>query len=127
MGATPGPKGNIFSSDPTLNAAAQESVEKDPLEWTGNTLFSTATTFMQTLLDEEARKKLVSKLQTLEKPLLLQHGTADKCVDVACSREFLAGVRSKNKKLIEEAATREKFLSEAATFANQVIQATKTF
>ena len=45
--ATPGPKGNIFSSDPTLNAAAQESVEKDPLEWTGNTLFSTATTFMQ--------------------------------------------------------------------------------
>jgi len=136
--ATPGPKGNIFSSDPTLNAAAQESVEKDPLEWTGNTLFSTATTFMQTLLDEEARKKLVSKLQTLEKPLLLQHGTADKCVDVACSREFLAGVRSKNKKLIEyegkahvllseEAATREKFLSDAATFANEVIQATKTF
>lgn len=76
--ATPGPKGNIFSSDEALNKAAQESIENDPLEYCGDTKFSTAMTFADALLTERNRAALVKKLQTVDKPLLLLHGTADK-------------------------------------------------
>lgn len=130
--ATPGPKGNIFSSDEDLNTKAQESIDADPLEYTGNTKFATATTFMQKLLTERARKELLQTVMNLDKPLLILHGSGDRCVDIASSLELYDGVKSTNKDLIqyegkahvllsEDEATRTKFLSDMTTFANNLI------
>ena len=84
-------------------------------------------TFADNLLTEENRKELVRKLQVLDKPLLLLHGTGDKCVDVRCSKEFISGVRSSDKTLVEydnkchvllseEEETKNKFLGDMADF-----------
>jgi alpha-beta hydrolase superfamily lysophospholipase len=128
--ATPGPKGNIFSADPKLNQLAEESIHNDPLEYTGNTKFSTGTTFLQRLLIEKNRKQLIRKVQTLEKPLLVLHGTGDKCVDISSSRELAKGLIFPNQKLVEyegkchvllseEEETRTKFLTDMTNFFDE--------
>lgn len=119
--ATPGPKGNIFSADPQLNQLAEESVQNDPLEYTGDTTFSTGTTFLQRLMIEKNRRELVRKVQTLEKPLLLLHGTGDKCVDINASRELIQGLGSVHQKLIEYEGKCHVLLSEDEQTRNQFL------
>mmetsp|Transcript_10064 Transcript_10064/g.25094 ORF Transcript_10064/g.25094 Transcript_10064/m.25094 type:complete len:170 (+) Transcript_10064:376-885(+) len=69
--ATPGTQGTIFSEVPELRQAAQASIEADPLEYSGMVKMATGLTFLQSLLIEKTRKKLVAKIQTLKKPLLI--------------------------------------------------------
>ncbi|QDZ20131.1 putative phospolipase [Chloropicon primus] len=131
--ATPGPRGNIFSSDEALNKAAQASVDADPLEYCGDTKFLTAMTFADNLLKERNRRAFIDKLETMDKPLLLMHGTDDKCVDVRCSREFYKGSKSSDKRILEfegkshvllseNEETRAKFLSGMTDFADDLVQ-----
>eukprot|EP00212_Chloropicon_laureae_P001974 CAMPEP_0197486640 /NCGR_PEP_ID=MMETSP1311-20131121/1611_1 /TAXON_ID=464262 /ORGANISM="Genus nov. species nov., Strain RCC856" /LENGTH=431 /DNA_ID=CAMNT_0043029849 /DNA_START=141 /DNA_END=1439 /DNA_ORIENTATION=+ len=121
--ATPGTQGTIFSEVPELRQAAQASIEADPLEYSGMVKMATGLTFLQSLLIEKTRKKLVAKIQTLKKPLLILHGTSDKCVDVSCSRELFEGAQSRDKTLkeyegkahvllSEDEETRERFLGD---------------
>ena len=70
-------------------------------------------------------------LQTIEVPLLLQHGSGDECVDVSASRQFIQGARAEKKTLIEykgkshvllseDKKTRQKYLDDMFTFASKL-------
>ena len=71
-------------------------------QYTGNTTFATSVCFMQCHLDEVESKKLKGELQAgITCPLLLVHGTDDRCVDVRSSRDFFAGAKARDKALVE--------------------------
>ena len=134
---TTGPKGVSFSEDPELGRLAQEESDADPLEYKSRVKFATALTFMETLIDETQRVAMVQRLQrsAAKTPVLIQHGTLDKCVDVNASRQFIAGLKNKSpnsnkKKLIEyegkchvllseDEETASKYLQDMSDFVNQ--------
>ena len=75
---------------------------------------------------------MVRKVQTLEKPLLVLHGTGDKCVDISSSRELAKGLIFPNQKLVEyegkchvllseEEETRTKFLTDMTSFFDELL------
>lgn len=97
---TKGPRGVSFSEDPALRKLAEQESDEDPLEYKGRLKFGTALTFTQTLMDPEECSRLTSLLQTSRVPTLIQHGTADRCVDVAGSRTFFEGLQCEGKKLV---------------------------
>lgn len=97
---TKGPRGVSFSEDPVLRKLAEQESDEDPLEYKGRLKFGTALTFTQTLMDPEECSRLTSLLQTSRVPTLIQHGTADRCVDVAGSRTFFEGLQCEGKKLV---------------------------
>merc|ERR1719263_224557 len=130
----PGPRGNIFPTDPSLGVPAQALVDEDPLEYTKDTKFATASTFAEVLLVAHERRAFVRRLQQLEKAVLLCHGTADKCVDIEASRELYAGLASKKKKFIqyvdkchvllcEDEPTTRKYLNDMSAFVEATLVA----
>jgi alpha-beta hydrolase superfamily lysophospholipase len=135
---TTGPKGVSFSEDPELGRLAQEESDADPLEYKSRVKFATALTFMETLINEAQREKMVKRLQrsAAKTPVLIQHGTLDRCVDVNASRQFIAGLKNKSpknkKKLIEyegkchvllseDKETASKYLQDMSDFVNQCL------
>jgi len=98
---TPSIRGNCYPSDLWLRDRAMQVEDNDPLVYKGWIKLATAVAFKITLLDSSGRAKILDRVKYLDKPLLLQHGTRDLCVDCAGSRKILEAVQSQTKRLIE--------------------------
>ena len=121
---TNGPKGVSFSEDPELHHLAQEESDADPLEYKSRVKFATALTFIESLISKERREKLIKELQrsVAKFPVLIQHGTLDKCVDVNASRQFMVGLKSPSKRLIEYEGKCHVLLSEDEETASKYLR-----
>ena len=97
MPVTRGTRGINYSEDKILKAKAIRENEADPLEFKEKVRFSTATTFKETLMDPAARNALLDRIlgSLAGANVLVLHGTADKCVDVESSRDFIKRLRAR--------------------------------
>ena len=83
-----GVKGICYPEDPVLRERAIKTQREDGLVYRGWMKLATAATFKRTLLSFSGREKILQRLRASAVPLLLQHGTADRCVDIRGTRHI---------------------------------------
>ena len=78
--------GVCYPEEAELRQRAVEDESWDGLVHTDWMRLATANTFKRDLLSFTGRERLLHKIRNMEHPLLVQHGGADRCVDIRGSR-----------------------------------------
>ncbi|QDZ25146.1 alpha/beta-hydrolase [Chloropicon primus] len=81
--------GICYPEDEDLRDKAIAEEKSDGLLYTDWMKLATAVTFKNSLLSFAGRDAFLGKISQLDAPLLVQHGTADRCVDVRGSRHIV--------------------------------------